>query len=182
MTYIPSNQKNKLATAVLEQNKQANDVSLQQWVKGKIDNQVNSINPSNTVISNTNMNSPWYLVDQAQGIYGTVDQKSIYKTWRIDMGELNISYLDYFKFEIVTKNGENGEKDTTGFTPAWTFYSDYLFFFKFWGWDIKDIVGSETSNVKKISLVVSYAYYRQINFPDFQSKLLIQYCNQGILI
>ena len=99
------------------------------------------------------------------------------------MGELNINYLEYFKVDFVVRNGENGDGDSTAFSPAWTFFTNDRKFYKFWGWDIKDIVGIETSNTKKVTLVASFYHFNRVySFPTLQAKLLIQYCNQSILV
>ena len=87
MTYQLNTQRNKVPNAILEQNKQENTIFLQQWIKGKIENQVKSVNPSNTILSNVSLNSPWYVVDLNDGgPYNTGTYapglQSIYKTWR----------------------------------------------------------------------------------------------------
>jgi hypothetical protein len=184
MTYISSNQKKKIPNAILEQNKQENKIFLQEWVKGKIDNQITSVNPSNTVISNANLNSDWILVTPDVRMAGTVNEiNANWVTWRVEFGEINLNYLEFFKAEFVTKNGTNGDGDSTAFSPAYTFFTDDREFYKFWGWDIKDLPAAPTSNVKTVALVASYYHFNRVyTFPAFESKLLIQYCNQSILV
>jgi hypothetical protein len=106
--------------------------------------------------------------------------QEIWQNWSIPIGTFNQELLNNFQVEIVCKNGVNGDGDSSKFQV-----SPSLYFKKFYGWDIKDIAGQETSDMKVISLVASlYTYAYSVVFvpvlPIFYSRLLVKFVNQSL--
>jgi len=156
-----SSQKNKLATAELENGKQAIAISLQQWIETQIDNKIRNIQPRNTTLPiTTQWDSTWITATQNTTDYLWID-------WNLAIGKFNYNWLSRFSIAIVVKNiGEDYQ------------ISKGANFGKFIGWDIKDIVGNEGSQIKDIKLNASI-FIHKIGTPVFQAKLLVKYIAQA---
>jgi hypothetical protein len=162
MNYKPaSTQKNKLATAELDNQKQAIAISLKKWVEKTIDARVITTQPRNTTLPiTTQWDSDWITVTEN-------NTDKLWCTWSIPMGRFNYNWLSRFAIEIAVRNIGGTYKLGVGSE-----------FSKSIGWDIKDVVGSEGSNAKDIKLLAS-VYVNTTGTPIFQAKLLLKYIAQA---
>lgn len=158
-----STQKNKLSKLELENKKQANAISLKQWIETQIINRVNNTQPRNTTLPLSGQwDSDWVTVNNLE-VEGSTPQQ--WYTWRIIIGEFNTDWLSRFSIEVVCK-------DVGGL------YRISSAFYKFIGWEFTDVIGNETSKIKNIVLVVSISS-KAINTEIFQAKLLVKYIAQA---
>lgn len=169
MNYNSFTQKKKLPNAELNNQVQANAISLQQFIESKINSRVVNTQPRNLNLTSTvQWDSGWSLMDSNL-------TNEMWKSWKLSIGRINQNWLTNFQIEIVCKNGVSGELDSSGFQV-----STYYGFKKFIGWDIKDVEGSETSDMKDVSLVAS-VYSALLNQPIFYVQVLVKYINQSNL-
>jgi hypothetical protein len=170
MKYNSFTQSHKLQNAELNNNIQANQISLQKWVEAQITSRILNTQPRNQNINcSITWDSDWE--DMTTMMSGSVIVL-IYKSWDVLIGDINYNWLDKFKIEIICRNGVEGDGDSTRFSVAAGNY-----FKKFVGWDIKDLVLNPSSNTKTVRLLASLIMYSGI-LPPFQAKLLVKYIDQ----
>ena len=156
----------KLHSVELNNQNQANYISLQKWVESQINSRVLNTQPKDTILPKTiQWDSSWELMEYL--VVGGVVTK-IWKSWTITIGEINYNWLSRFDIEIICR--------TTGGSVFSV--SNGAYFTKSFWWNIQDIVGKETSNMKNVSLV-AFIYSALNNQPIFETKLLVRYINQS---
>ena len=166
MVYNPSSQKNKLQNAELTNGVQANAISLQQWMESKIVSRVNTTQPKDTTLAKTTQwDTEWETVESISQV-GIVTQ--VWKGWSIPIGQINHLWLARFSVELLFRNGN---------LPFQV--SNSTLFKKSIGWDLKDVAGKETSDVKDTTLV-AYVHSQFINHPIFEVKLIVRYIDQSL--
>jgi hypothetical protein len=171
MNYKSFTQKQKLPNANLFNGVQANQISLQKWMENQIKGRILNTQPRGQNINlSTNWDSEWE--DMTTVMSGSV-VLAVYKTWNVLIGDINYNWLNRFTIEIVCRNGVDGDGDSTGFQV-----SPSIYFKKFSGWDIKDLISNPASNTKTIRLLASLFSYNNGVLPVFQAKLLVKYIDQ----
>lgn len=158
----------KLNNLSLNADKQKQDISLQSWIGETMARQISAFQPNNQFIQKANVWTTDWENPNISAIIGGGD--AIWYNWSIDMGQLNLNQLNSFQVEILLRNGEDANGNSTGFemltSPG---------FYRFHGYDIKDLEADPTSDVKNIKLIASFYLEDAVVFIPFQSKLIVQY-------
>jgi hypothetical protein len=171
MKYNSFTQKRKIPIAELNNQSQANKISLQSWVESQVISRVQNTQPRNQSINvASNWDSDWETMDS---IMSGTTVLAIYKTWDILLGDINYNLLNKFSVDMVFRNGVLGDGDSAGFQV-----STNIYFKKFIGWDVKDLIATPASDIKTIRIIASLFTYTPGVLPIFQSKLLVKYLDQ----
>jgi hypothetical protein len=162
MSYNPfSTQKNKLAKAELDNQKQDNAISLKKWIESNVNKRVVTTQPRNTTLPRTTQwDSEWVTVTENNTDY-------LWANWNLDFGQFNQNWLSRFAIEIIVK-------DIGGLYSIEVGYG----YGKSVSWDIKDIEESPGSNIKNIKLNAGL-FVHKVGTPIFQAKLLVKYIAQA---
>jgi hypothetical protein len=154
----------KLNNLILTNAAQENDISLQKWIELHILTRIDTTNPRDVNLTKTvQWDSDWETVESL--IEAGVVTK-VWKQWRIPIGQINQRWLTRFSVEMIFRNGNSLFQ-----------VSNSSLFKKSFVWDIQDVVGKETSDLKNITLV-AFVYSQFLNHPVFEAKLLVKYINQ----
>lgn len=152
----------KIQQSELNNQKQANQISLKDWVATTMNSRVVNTQPRNTIIPKAiQWDSVWITATEV-----ATDRLSV--VWSMSIGQFNYNWINNFSVEIITRSLGTGYKVESG-----------IEFSKSITWDIKDLVGKETSNIKDIKLLASI-YNAVTDTPVFEAKLLVKYCGKNL--
>jgi len=152
----------KIQQSELNNQNQANQISLKDWVVTTMNNRVVNTQPRNTIIPKTvQWDSDWITATE-------VDTDKLSVAWTISIGQFNYNWINNFSVEIITRGLGTGYKVERG-----------IEFSKSIWWDIKDLVGKETADTKDIKLLAS-VYNYVADTPIFEAKLLVRYYSKNL--